>query len=58
MNPPFHHVGPGQPTGPYLRLCSPTSAVSGHRKATPRVITHERLARPEGRVNPNPYSLA
>lgn len=28
------------------------------RKAAPRVISNERLARPEGRVNPNPYSLA
>ena len=27
------------------------------RKAKPRTITHERLARTDGRINPNPYAL-
>lgn len=31
------------------------AAVATARAQQPRTITHRRLARPEGRVNPNPY---
>jgi hypothetical protein len=31
------------------------AAVAATRRQRPRAITHRRLARPEGRVNVNPY---
>lgn len=33
------------------------AAAAAARRASPKPITHRRLARPAGRVNPNPYAL-